>query len=62
MYDIVHRIQLENADAEIRVYNAMGALVGREAQPSVSTEIHINTTGVYIVKVGIVAKRVMINN
>ena len=37
-------IVVENADAEIRVYNAMGALVGREAQPSVSTEIHINTT------------------
>jgi len=62
IYAYGNTIVVENATDEIRVYNAMGALVGREAQPSVSTEIHINTTGVYIVKVGNVAKRVMINN
>ena len=62
IYAYGNTIVVENATEEIRVYNAMGALVGREAQPSVSTEIRVNTTGVYIVKVGTMAKRVMINN
>ena len=55
-------IVVENATDEIRVYNAMGALVGRDVACRVRAEIRINSTGVYIVKVGNVAKRVMIND
>jgi len=61
-------IVVENATDEISVYDAMGRLVCRDAARHVSTvaesgiraEIRVNTTGVYIVKVGTVAKRVMI--
>ena len=45
----------------IHVFNTMGALVGRNAINRVRTEIPINGTGVYLVKVGNVAKRVMVN-
>ena len=54
-------IIVENATEEIRVYNAMGALVGRNAINRVRTEITVNGAGVYLVKVGNVAKRVMVN-
>ncbi|MBO7593551.1 MAG: leucine-rich repeat domain-containing protein [Salinivirgaceae bacterium] len=53
-------IVVENATEEIRVYNAMGALVGRDVARNVST-IPVNGTGVYIVKTGGVVKRVMVN-
>ena len=52
-------IVIENATEEIRVYNAMGALVGRDAINRVRAEITVNTTGVYIVKTGKTVKRVM---
>ena len=55
-------IIVENATEEIRVYNAMGALVGRDAIHRVRAELQVNGTGVYIVKVGNEAKRVMIND
>ncbi len=56
-------IIVENATAEIRVYDAMGRLiVRRDDVYIVSTEIRINTAGLYIVKVGNVAKRVMVND
>ncbi len=55
-------IIVENATDEIRVYNAMGALVGRDVARCVRAEINVNGAGVYIVKVGNVAKRVMIND
>ena len=51
----------ENADAEIFVYDAMGRLVGRDAINRVRAELQVNTAGVYIVKVGYVTKRVMVN-
>ena len=58
-------IVVENATDEIRVYNTMGALAGRDAARHVSaekrTEIRVNTAGVYIVKVGNVARRVVVN-
>ncbi len=53
-------IVVENADAEIFVYNIMGNLVA--TTNDANAEIVINTTGVYIVKVGGTSKRVMINN
>ncbi len=55
-------IIVENATEEICVYNAMGALVGRDAIHRVRAELQVNGAGVYIVKVGNVAKRVMIND
>ncbi len=55
-------IVVENATDEIRVYNAMGALVGRDVACRVRAELQVNGAGVYIVKVGTVAKRVMIND
>ncbi len=55
-------IIVENATDEIRVYNAMGALVGRDAIHRVRAELQVNGAGVYIVKVGAAAKRVMIND
>ena len=55
-------IIVENATDEICVYNAMGALVGRDAIHRVRAELQVNGAGVYIVKVGTVAKRVMISD
>ena len=52
-------IVVENADAEIRVYNAMGALVA--TANDTNAEIRINVSGVYVVRVGNTAKRVMVN-
>ena len=62
-------IVVENATDEICVYDAMGRLVCRDAARHVSmvaksgvrAEIHVNTAGLYIVKVGNIAKRVMVN-
>ncbi|MBR2194233.1 MAG: leucine-rich repeat domain-containing protein [Salinivirgaceae bacterium] len=55
-------IIVENATKEIRVYDAMGRIIGRDAINRVRTEIRVNTTGIYVVKVGNVAKRVMISD
>ena len=55
-------IVVENADDEIFVYDAMGKLVYRNAAYTVSTEIRINGTGIYVVKVGNTAKRVMVKD
>ena len=58
-------IVVENTTDEIRVYDAMGRLICMDVTCRVRTEkrteIRINTTGVYIVKVGNVARRVMVN-
>lgn len=54
-------IIVENADDEIRVYDAMGRMVCRDAINRVRTELTVNTPGVYLVKVGNVTKRVMVN-
>lgn len=54
-------IIVENATEEIRVYDAMGRMVGRDAMPCVRAEINVNTTGIYIVKVGNIAKHVVVN-
>ena len=54
-------IVVENATDEIFVYNAMGGLVEKEAANLASTTtITINRPGLYIVKTGNVAKRVMV--
>ena len=59
IYAYGHNIVVENAAEEIRVYDAMGRLVYRDAARHVST-ITVNGTGVYIVKVGDVVKRVVV--
>lgn len=58
IYAYDNTIIVENADAEIRVYDAMGKLVAVENTEN--AEIQIANSGVYIVSVGNVAKRVMI--
>ena len=54
-------IVVENATDEIRIYNAMGKLVCKDVTPCVRIEIPVTAPGVYIVKVGGTAKRVMVN-
>ena len=64
IYAYGRNIVVENATDEICVYDAMGRIVCRDAINRVSTgtiTITVNTTGVYIVKVGNTAKRVVIN-
>ena len=62
IYAYQNIIVVENATDEIYVYNAMGTLVYRDAARHVATTatITVNGQGVYIVKTGNVAKRVMI--
>ena len=55
-------IVVENADSDIFVYNAMGRLINRTAAEADRTEIQVSGNGVYIVKTGNTAKRVMIND
>ena len=62
VYALGNTIVVENATDEISVYDAMGRLIGRDAINRVPTEIRVNTAGLYIVKVGNVAKRVMVND
>ncbi|MBR2194171.1 MAG: C10 family peptidase [Salinivirgaceae bacterium] len=54
-----NKIVVENSVDEILVYNAVGAEVGREVASPVST-ITINRPGLYIVKTGNIAKRVIL--
>ena len=54
-----HIIVVENADDEIFVYDAVGRLVGRDVARNVST-INVNKSGVYIVKIGNLAKKVIV--
>ena len=65
IYAYGNTIVVEDASEEIFVYTAMGRLVGRTridaAHHASTTTITVTTPGVYIVKVGSVAKRVMIN-
>ena len=63
IYTHGNTITVENATAEIIVYDAMGRLVARRdaARHASTAEIRINTAGIYIVKVGNVAHRVMVN-
>jgi len=60
IYAYGNTIVVENAQDEIRIYDAMGRLFCREAECRVRTELQVNTAGVYIVKTGSVAKRVVI--
>ena len=59
IYAYGNKIVVENATDEISVYDAMGRLVGRDVARNVST-ISISTPGIYIVRTGSIAKRVMV--
>ena len=61
IYAYGRNIVVENATDEICIYDAMGKLICRDSINRVRTEIPVSTTGVYIVKVGNIAKRVVIN-
>ena len=61
IYAYGNKIVVENAMDEIFVYNAMGALICRDAINRVRTEIPVNVPGVYIVKTGGTVKRVLVN-
>ena len=61
IYAFGNKIVVENATDEIRVYNAMGKLICRDAIHRVRAEITVNTPGVYIVKTGSTVKRVVVN-
>ena len=52
-------IVVENATDEIRVYDAMGRLVDKNAGRNAT--ITVKDTGIYIVKTGATVKRVMVN-
>ncbi len=62
IYAFGNTIVVENAEDDIYVYDAMGRLIVETPHCDVSTEIRINRAGVYIVKTGTTAKRVMIND
>ena len=52
-------IIVENATDDIFIYNAMGRLVGRDVARNVSTT-NINDSGVYIVKIGGLTKKIFV--
>ncbi|MBO4741835.1 MAG: leucine-rich repeat protein, partial [Bacteroidales bacterium] len=60
IYAIDHTIVVENANSEILVYDAIGRLVCRDATPCVRAEIPMEKSGVYVVKVGNLAKKVIV--
>ena len=60
VYTCARTIVVENATEEIRVYNAMGALICRDAINRVRSEIPVSGTGAYIVKTGGTVKRVAV--
>ena len=59
IYAVGNTIVVENAAEAIFVYDAMGNLVSKNAAGGVDT-ITVNNAGVYIVKVGNTAKRVVV--
>ena len=61
IYAYGRNIVVENAADEICVYDVMGKLICRDAINRDRTEIPVYITGVYIVKVGNITKRVVIN-
>lgn len=60
IYAYGRSIVVENAAEEISVYDAMGRLVCRDAINRVRAEIRVSNPDLYIVKVGNVAKRMMV--
>ena len=61
IYACGNTIVVENATADIFVFDALGRLISRVAANADRTEIQIDMTGVYVVKTAKTTKRVMIN-
>jgi len=59
IYAIDKTIVVENATEDILVYDAMGRLVGRDDARNACT-INVGKSGIYLVKVGNVVKRVVV--
>ena len=62
VYAYDNTIIIENAEAEIYVFNTAGSLIAHVNQPFVYTEIPVANAGVYIVKVGSMQQKVVIGN
>ena len=60
IYTYGKTIIVENATEEILVYDVMGRVICRDATPCVRAELRMYGVGVYIVKVGDFAKKVVI--
>ena len=60
IYTYGKTIIVENATDEILVYDVMGRLVCRDATPCVRAELRMDGAGIYVVKVGNLAKRVIV--
>ncbi len=60
IYAYGNTIVVENATSDIDVYSAMGQLVSRTTANGERNVITVNGTGIYIVRTGNVAKRVML--
>ena len=61
IYAFGNTIVVENADAEIRIYDSMGRLVDRDVDNSIRAVFQMTNQGIYIVKVGGTAKRVLVD-
>ena len=61
IYAYGNTIVVENATADIFVFDSMGRMISRVAANADRTEIQLDMTGVYVVKTGNTTKRVMIN-
>ena len=57
---IGHNIVVENADAEICVFDAVGQLIWRENPRSRRTEIGVGAAGIYTVQVGASSKKLIV--
>ena len=61
IFAIGNTIVVENADADVFVYDAFGRLIAKQQAGNQRIEIQIANTGIYVVKVGNAAERVMVN-
>ena len=61
IYAANRTIIIENATDEIRVYDVMGRLLCRDATPCVRAELRMNDVGVYVVKIGNFAKKIVVD-
>ncbi len=61
IYTYGKTIIVENASDEIFVYDVMGRLVCRDATPCVRAELRMNDVGVYVVKIGNFAKKIVVD-
>ena len=62
IYAYQNVIVVENADADILVFDAMGRMISRTIVTTDRTVLQVERAGVYVVKTGSTAKRVMIND